>query len=304
MLIRASAPVRIDFAGAWTDCPPFSDSFGGATLNAAINLYVRGELRSREQPGEWQPGRTQEPGIAVSYSSDIPAGSGLGSSAALNVVWLALARRTPLANLEDRMHLAESAFRIEKVLGIIGGRQDQYASAVGGINLFRFEAEGTRREAVKLNAATREELCSHLLLCYTGKSRLSSSIHANVWGAFRTGKREVVGALLRMRESALEAKEALEKWNPQRFGALLSEQSACSKALDPSTSNQVMEDLAGQAQPYVWGLKPCGAGGGGCMLFLAKGKEEKEALTRVFAQAGVSPIPFEFDLTGLTLETL
>jgi len=40
MRIRSRAPVRVDFAGAWTDVPYFSDAFQGATCNAAIKLYV------------------------------------------------------------------------------------------------------------------------------------------------------------------------------------------------------------------------------------------------------------------------
>jgi len=49
MTIKSRAPVRVDFAGAWTDVPYFSDAFGGATCNAAIKLYVRGELDAHEE---------------------------------------------------------------------------------------------------------------------------------------------------------------------------------------------------------------------------------------------------------------
>ena len=48
MIISSRAPVRIDFAGAWTDVSYFADAFGGATLNAAINIHVTGRLEAQE----------------------------------------------------------------------------------------------------------------------------------------------------------------------------------------------------------------------------------------------------------------
>ncbi len=40
MSFHARAPVRIDFAGGWTDVPDFADTKGGAVANAAITLYT------------------------------------------------------------------------------------------------------------------------------------------------------------------------------------------------------------------------------------------------------------------------
>src|SRR6185503_2543469 len=42
---QSQAPVRLDFAGAWTDVPPFSQREGGIVVNAAIELYARAELK-------------------------------------------------------------------------------------------------------------------------------------------------------------------------------------------------------------------------------------------------------------------
>ena len=105
MVIKSRAPVRVDFAGAWTDVSYFSDSFGGATVNAAIKLYVEGALDAHEEEPEGfaaervvsgPSGKYQaagEAGLRVHYQSQIPAGSGMGTSATLNVVWLSLVRR-------------------------------------------------------------------------------------------------------------------------------------------------------------------------------------------------------------------
>ena len=160
MIISSRAPVRIDFAGAWTDVGFFADAFGGATLNAAIAIHVTGSLEANEEQDDAPLGLLQmvsgpsgkyvpsdRTALRVNYQSTIPPGSGLGTSATLNVVWLALVRREPINTLEDRLYIAEAAYDIEKTLGIIGGKQDQYASAVGGStcsNSTRRVSRGTR----------------------------------------------------------------------------------------------------------------------------------------------------------------
>lgn len=138
-----------------TDVGYFADAFGGATLNAAINIHVGGRLETHndDQGSFLRTSRmvsgpsgkivdSASPALYVSYESAIPAGSGLGTSATLNMVWLALARREAIRSVDDRMHIAALAYEIEKTLGIVGGKQDQCASAVGEISLFEFRAEG------------------------------------------------------------------------------------------------------------------------------------------------------------------
>src|SRR6476469_6799871 len=93
MIIESRAPVRIDFAGGWTDVRYFAHPFGGATANAAINHYVTGRavIGGASSPQSAIGNPQSEGGISVTYETDIPAGSGLGTSSALNVVWLSLA---------------------------------------------------------------------------------------------------------------------------------------------------------------------------------------------------------------------
>ncbi len=310
--ITSRAPVRVDFAGAWTDVPYFSDSFVGATLNAAIQPYVNGELDAHEEEEGYQPGKivsglsgkyrlSTGAGLSVHYKSTIPAGSGLGTSAALNVVWLSLVRRTPVTTVEDKMDIAALAYDIEKVLGIIGGKQDQYASAVGGMNLFEFSAEGVQRQPVDISPERARELEDLLVLCYTGKSRLSSNIHKHVWGNFRAGKEETVRALFTLRDTAYEAKECLETGDTERLGEILTIQFDCMKRLDVSTSNDQIEELFTLAAPMIIGGKPCGAGGGGCLLFLAQSPQRARDLTEELKRRRLTVLDLHFDFEGLTM---
>jgi len=292
MKITAEAPVRIDFAGAWTDVPIFHETFGGATLNSAIKMYVHGERLTGDH-------RKMKDGMTVHYEADLPWGAGLGSSASMNVLWLGLVKGRPLSSVKVRLVLAENAFKIERVLGIIGGKQDQCASAVGGINVFEFSKDGIHSLPVGLSASRVRDLESSLLLCYTGVARLSSRIHENVWGNFAKGHRDIIDALIRMRDSAYEGKEALEKGDFEQFGRILSTQFECTKIMDSSTSNQLLEDLFALVKDDILGGKPCGAGGGGCVLFCCRGEEGKRRATEKVKKAGLTIIDLAFDFQGL-----
>jgi D-glycero-alpha-D-manno-heptose-7-phosphate kinase len=303
MLITSRAPVRIDFAGGWTDVNVFARGAGGAVINAAINHYVTGTLAVQDTPDAGRAplaSAADSPGpegIRVSYQSDLPSGSGLGTSAALNVVWLSLVNAQVTSDA-DRARIAELAYQLEEMLGILGGKQDQYACAFGGFNYMTFE-ESVQVERLNIAPDTIEELERRLVLCYTGKSRLSGNIHENVWGAFRRGVPETVNALYYLRNCAIRMKTVLEEGNIPEFAGLLSQNWKHQKALDPSVTNEQIEMLfETAAKARAIGGKACGAGGGGCLLFCAEAGRHS-AVSDALASAGARVIPFQFDLTGL-----
>ena len=201
------------------------------------------------------------------------------------------------------MQIAELAYKVEGLLGIIGGKQDQYASAVGGINLFEFTADDVRRHAVEMSQESIDQLQEQFVLCYTGKSRLSSDIHRRVWGSFQAGEEEVVRALFTLRDSAHEAKECLAAGNLERFGELLTVQFECAKHLHSSTTNQQIDELFEMAGPMIIGGKPCGAGGGGCLLFLARSPESARELEEELDQRRLTVLDLQFDFEGLCMRT-
>lgn len=295
MVTTSKAPVRIDFAGGWTDVDIFCKGAGGAVLNATIDKYVTGRLEmldgSPTADGGWKDG------ITVSYQSDLPAGSGLGTSAALNVVWLSLVK-TQVNDIEDQKTIAGLAYELEAILGILGGKQDQYASAIGGFNFMTF-GEKVEVEQLSVPPNVVKELEDRLVLCYTGKQRLSGNIHENVWGAYRQGAVETVNALYSLRNIAYNMRYVLLAGRLDEFADLMNQNWEAQKKLDASVSNAQIEELFDGAFKHgaVSG-KACGAGGGGCVLFFAE-PNRRRSVEEVVEKLGSRVIPFKFEAAGL-----
>jgi D-glycero-alpha-D-manno-heptose-7-phosphate kinase len=288
MKVTAQAPVRIDLAGGWTDVHYFADREGGAVLNAAIAHHVHGELARAG-------GRFQ-----VNYHTDVPPGAGLGASAALNVVWLALVNAA-LGRQPSREDLAEQAYRLEELLGVTGGKQDQYAAALGGINLLRFQGGAVQVERLSLGDDTVRQLQERLVLAYSGESRLSGDIHERVWKGYLSGEKKVAAALRRLTAIALEMREALMSGDLGSFGALLGENWRCQKDLHPSITNETVEGLfrAPTGAGAISG-KACGAGGGGCLLFWCQ-EGAAPRVAEALADNGAQIIDFTLDHEGLVV---
>lgn len=316
MRIEARIPVRIDFGGPWTDTPEFyeNEPEGGATLNAAIVPFVpdvTGQLQPAYVTGVLDTGgsllevereqthQRQVRGTMVSYRAGIPS-SGLGTSAALNALWLALIKAVSedVESFEMRRLIAEKSHRIERELGIIGGKQDQYAAVFGGINLFVFHQDGSVDvNRLELDEDIITELESRLILFDTGKTRLSSKLHEHVWGNYFAGKNRKW--LVRMREIAYEMTHALKSKDIEGFGKLMGENWECQKALHESITNEQIERIFDVAmRTGCVGGKACGAGGGGCLVFLAERGKRRDVENALRNMPGVI-VQFKFDFEGL-----
>ena len=92
-----TAPVRIDISAGWSDADPFRGQFGGAVLNAAIDLRVKGTLGN---------------GKLITSLEKVPAASGLGTSGALRTVYLVAANPELIdkkMELVKRVNILENA---------------------------------------------------------------------------------------------------------------------------------------------------------------------------------------------------
>ncbi len=327
-VFRASAPVRLDFAGGWTDVAPFSDREGGSVVSGTINLRVHAEfktggtgillkaddLKSAESirtPADLEKPEglvlhkaalrmlPSGPGV-LTTRSEVPPGSGLGSSGALDVALLAVlaAARGDEVEAEE---LASLGFELEaREAKLPGGRQDQYSAALGGFNRLTFKGEIVGFEPLALDPGFLAELERRTVICYTGRSRVSGDTIARVMGAYDRGDQNVTGALRRLAALTGEMTEALLAQNLARIGQLLSQNWEAQQRLDAQMATGEMKALeASAAAAGALGGKAAGAGAGGCMFFLAG--DDVNAVRTAAQEAGAELLAAGWSSTGVEL---
>lgn len=328
--VRAQAPVRVDFAGGWSDVPIFADAEGGVTTNAALARYVevdillggRGIRLVAEDLGErlavpGPGGLTYDGkldlhkaslnmlpvggGIEILTRSGVPPGSGLGASGALDVALLAaLARFREEAY--DRAELAELAFRLEAVeLRLEGGRQDQYAAARGGWSELVFSADGVVAHTIEPRRPEVTELEAMLLVVYTGQSHFSAQTHRRVWTAYREDRDGVADALRVIRDLGREAADALRAGDWYALARVMDDNWREQQRLDATIATPGVQQVENALRASgAWGLKAAGAGAGGCLVAIVP-PDRQAAAAAAATTVGALVLDCRFDFGGVTV---
>ncbi len=306
--ILVQAPTRIDFVGGWSDVQPFCNDEPGLVVNAAFGVRTRVVVRETENAREHTDTfvratcrRFDVKNVAVELTSDAPLGSGLGGSGAVGVA-LVGALAAYAEKILSRREIAERAHQIEvEDLKIIGGKQDQYAAAFGGFLALTFLGDSVEIEQLALAETRVRALQARSVVAYTGQSRVSGNIHAHVQDAFRARNPETLDALATIRRVARTFRNELENGSLDALGELLNENWDAQKHLHPSTTNARVDEFFRIAfDAGALGGKALGAGGGGCLYFLARAGET-ERLQNALRAAGGKILQAEFDLDGVQI---
>jgi D-glycero-alpha-D-manno-heptose-7-phosphate kinase len=292
--------LRVSFLGGGSDLAEFYEQSPGAVLSVSIDKYmyiqshkyfdddrIRAKYSVTETVGSVDELRHPiirealkkfdiAGGIEISSICDIPSGTGLGSSSTFTVGMLHnLYTRAGVFATKDR--LAEEACDIEiKRLGEPIGKQDQYAAAFGGINVFRFEASGVvRTEPLYLPDGYSDILDRHLALFYTGRQRSASAILSEQKkGMDDQGKRK---ALERMVQFVASGKQLLYSGDMRGFGELIDAGWRLKKELASKISDGEIDEIYEKGLRLgAYGGKLLGAGGGGFMLFICPPDRQQE----------------------------
>jgi D-glycero-alpha-D-manno-heptose-7-phosphate kinase len=323
-VVRARAPLRLGFAGGGTDVSPFCDRYGGAVLNATINLYattvirrtgdgaVRFHAADRGESLEEAAAPCLEPvgplplhkavynrivrefhggeplAVEVTTYCDAPAGSGLGSSSTLVVSML-----QAFAELLDLplgpYDVARIAHEVERVeLQIHGGRQDQYAASFGGFNFMEFYA-GNRVIVNPLRIKSRivSELETSLVLYYSGVSRDSAQIIEDQIANMEANDSAAMEALQCLREEAFAMKEVLLRGRIREFARILGHSWEAKKKTARSITNPHIERLYRTAMDAgAHAGKVSGAGGGGFLMFIVDPLDRMSVVQALGAEVG------------------
>lgn len=330
MIIRAKSPLRISFAGGGTDVSPYPEMFGGCVLNATINKYAYTTLEIVEKAGievhsldydymakfssdeclnfngQMDLAKAvikrlgcQRNGFKILTHNDAPPGSGLGSSSAMVVSLLGAFKEWKSLSASN-YDIAELAHEIERNdLAIVGGKQDQFACAFGGFNFIEFGKDYVLVNPLRIKPDVINELQYNMLLCYTGKNRLSGHIIEAQVHNLNSGRKKSIDAMHDLKNHASDMKKALLTGRTHHFGELLHHSWATKKQMADTISNsQIDEYYEAAISAGAIGGKVSGAGGGGFMFFYCEsGKKHKVA--ECLEKMGGEVVDFEFDHHGL-----
>ncbi|PYR87515.1 MAG: GHMP kinase [Acidobacteria bacterium] len=325
-MIISRTPLRVSFVGGGTDIPDFCDKHGGAVVSTTIDKWIHvvvarrfeGDVRvsySRTEIVDAAPAVVHElvretmkatgipRGVDVVTLADVPSrGTGLGSSSAVTVGLLnALYAFQGVYKSPPR--LAEEASEIEiEILGKPIGRQDQYAAAIGGLNLIEFlpNGGGVRVEPIVLPPGTLKGLHRSLLLYFTGRDRAAEQVLEGQGAAIRDGA--AVPALQTMRDLAYELRDRLSAGDADAVGELLHRNWELKRSLVDGLSDAEIDgwyDAAREAGAI--GGKLLGAGAGG--FFLVFAPPERHTAIRG-ALSHLREVPFRFASRGTQISLL
>lgn len=286
--VRVKAPVRIDLAGGWTDCAPFSHDHGGEVVNVAINQYIKASFKIDDDDL-----------ISVHYESEVPGSSGLGTSAAMNVAFLSAISGEGRSPSE----IAELAYQFEALLGNRGGRQDQWAAAGGGIQHLMFAGESVEILPFEPLPSAKRWLQRQMILAYTGISHVSGDIHQGVWDRYDAGDEVVMESLMVIRKAARQLADGLQKDRRDEVIFAMRSVTEAIENMAPELNapyRGVVDALMESRDILAW--KGMGAAGGGCIGMFANIGTEDE-VKRVCEEAGWSIIDWQIDEEGLVRET-
>ena len=311
-------PLRISFVGGGTDIVDFYRRYGGEVISTTIDKYITVEItpRTDEQiriktADIWQAANAidtvqhplirealrktgVESGVSIAVTSDISAqGTGLGSSSALTV-GLLNALYTYWGERSDAEQLARDACEVEiNILSSPIGKQDQYATAYGGLRRFWFEPDDSVIvESLSQEGVGNNDRCSllekHLMLFDTGIQRSANTILTE---QKRTASPT---SLLKIRELVPRFCNALRRDDFDKVGQLLHENWQLKRGLAGSISNDQLDTTYRLAlDAGVLGGKLLGAGGGGYFLFYVPPVQQSEVISALDGLACHTPFRFE-----------
>lgn len=181
---------------------------------------------------------------------------------------------------------------------IPGGKQDQFAAALGGFQRLSFRDPDTGVEPITLDPAFAAALERQTLLCYTGTSRVSGTTIARVMAAYERGDARVTGALRALKDVAAAMAEALRAADLARVGVLLTDNWRHQQALDAEMCTAEMARLErGVRAAGAIGGKAAGAGAGGSMFFITP--NDGIAASEAARTAGATVLPVRWASEGV-----
>lgn len=323
MLTIAKTPLRVSFFGGGTDYLEYFNDFPGAVLGTAINKYIytimlpmagiaetkyRVTYRLVEAVNniediqhnvirEVLKDKKYDAPMNIAIISDIPGGSGLGSSSSFTVGFVKL-----ISYLQGRsitkLDLMREAVRVEtQLLHENCGIQDQSHAAFGGLNHYKFYKNDFSLHPVRMTTDCRDALNDAMCLVYTGVQRSASkAVNEQIEN---TKEKKIIKELNHLYQLCNEGANILEGQNSdivlKELGKLISDGWMTKRSLSSTVSTPNIDAIYDESIKLgAYGGKLCGAGGGGFLAFLAP-YHVQEKMKQKFGEHNFVKIAMEDD---------
>jgi len=321
MKITSKAPCRVDMAGGTLDIwPLYLHHANAVTVNFAVDRYTSCSIETRQDSKislyshdlgtsesfeslEDLRSRkkyvlplaayilrffTPETGLDIHTNSEAPAGAGIsGSSSLIISITSALNRLCGTKhNIETLRQISQN---IEaQIIKVPTGCQDYYPAMYGGISAIELTVAGIRRVAIDI---PHEELNSRVVLAYTGEPRNSGINNWEVTKAHIDGDKTVHRNFDKIAAIAHGMRGAVSRQDWKEVSKLLREEWGFRRKNAPGITTPLIDKLVEATRKAgSTGAKVCGAGGGGCVLFLVE-PDAKRRVSEVIEREGATVLP-------------
>ncbi|RZD40498.1 MAG: D-glycero-D-manno-heptose 7-phosphate kinase [Thaumarchaeota archaeon] len=323
-MLLGIAPLRISFGGGGTDLEEYHNIHEGFTISATINkfTYVFVRIRNDSKIQSFSPDfATHLPpkvidkitpsqgheivltclkemkfnkGADTFFFSDVSLGSGLGASSSLTTNFVKVILE--LQNKKwTKSKIAMKAYSIgHDVLKWGIGKQDEFASAYGGINLYKFTKDKVNVTPVSLKKSTLKELQNNSLLFHMGSRGHSSKVLKRQVTNIEKSSKKTLEALYNTKKIAVQINDALKQNDLTAFVELINQGWKEKKKHASGVTNKRIDEICKIAFNHgAEALKVTGAGGGGHLYMYAKPSKHKK-IEQALKKIDVKNIPFEF----------
>jgi len=227
-------------------------------------------------------------GLDLVTNSEAPAGAGISGSSTLIIALSAAFNKLTHAG-HKLEKLREIAQNIEaQIIRVPTGCQDYYPAMYGGVSAIELTEAGVERKPV---AVDLEDLSERVVLAYTGEPRNSGINNWEVMKAHIDGDRAVHRNFDRIAQIARAMRLALEKPDWNEVARLMRQEWANRKKNAPGITTPLIDRLVEVTRRAgAVGAKVCGAGGGGCVLFLVE-RGAKSRVSEAIQREGATVLP-------------
>jgi D-glycero-alpha-D-manno-heptose-7-phosphate kinase len=324
-IVIARAPLRLSLAGAGTDLEAYYRKYGGAAVTLTIDKYCYAlvsptqtreievttsdfqgpiEVNGHSTDDDVRAARAVlshfgiQRGFTVFLAPELPPYTGMatrtaGTVALIQAVAETVGRQLPAAEV------AELACRVEiEELATPIGKQDAYATPLGGLNFIQFAGDGVQTERLELETDLLASLEARLMIFFTGRYQRTSGVLAEHKRATNANRATVIKALREIRSAAVAMRHSLSCGDLDAVGAGMNETRIATRHLAPRMADAWIDQWCEMAlSAGAAGVKPTGLGATGFLVVYCE-PVAQERVTTSLAAAGLGRVNFRFDSKG------